>query len=229
MKQLIAEGVQKKGEYVKSKNDKKAGWGGLGYTDPGLNGLLGYYYDKVKSDTAVELNSCRFNHIGMDNLYRAPPNYNPGLLRRSEIGKCRSGQDDCEDCTTTDANSIYVARYDNEQCTKPWKCTTKGAKKGNVGSFINTASGKLDHCLDLLREWHDVRSDLEALLRNETGDKELDKARKGKHKPSVYQGHCQKESGYLPIAMLSKHQSKIPSLYASMEGTENSAAKKEKK
>ena len=29
-------------------------------------GLMAYYYDMVRPHTSVELNQCRFNHMGMD-------------------------------------------------------------------------------------------------------------------------------------------------------------------
>ena len=214
IKDLIDGGVNKKNKFVKGRNEQKHGWGGVGYTEPSLGGLLGYYYDKFKAGTAVELNSCRFNHVGMDNLYRAPPNFNSGFLRK-HVGKCRSGQKECEDCTTTDVDSIYVARYHDEQCTKPWSCIAEGKKgKGTTGTFINIESGKLDHCLDLLHQWHTVRSDLESLLKTETGDKDLDKGQKGRHKKEYFEGHCQKEGAgnYLPIGHLQKHNPKLPAL-----------------
>lgn len=40
-----------------------------------VQGLLAYVYDYLLYDSWVELNQCRFNHIGMDVLYRAPPSF----------------------------------------------------------------------------------------------------------------------------------------------------------
>lgn len=31
---------------------------------------MAYFYDVVRPNTAVELNQCRFNHMGMDVRYR---------------------------------------------------------------------------------------------------------------------------------------------------------------
>ena len=70
--------VIKKGHYVPGFG-RDNGWGGKGYGGlvgaMAMQGLMAYYYDHVRPNTAVELNQCRFNHMGMDVLYRHPPNF----------------------------------------------------------------------------------------------------------------------------------------------------------
>ena len=45
-----------------------SGWGRLGYGGfigaRAMQGLMAYYYDHIRPNTAVELNQCRFNHMG---------------------------------------------------------------------------------------------------------------------------------------------------------------------
>lgn len=62
-------------------------------------GFVAYFYDKIRPNTAVELNQCRYNHMGMDVLYRKEPNFRPNL---PGVGGCRNGEEECEDCMVTD-------------------------------------------------------------------------------------------------------------------------------
>jgi len=94
-----------------------------------MQGLMAYFYDHVRPNTAVELNSCRYNHMGMDNLYRAHPNFMP-VKYKSDVGKCRSQRPDCEDCTLTNTSLIYNVHY--TQCRKPWNCISQGTAGGSI-------------------------------------------------------------------------------------------------
>jgi hypothetical protein len=233
---------------------KTSGWHGSGYIDGGMKGLIAYYFDKVRPNTTVELSSCRFNHIGMDNLYRAPPNFPPKRPLRPWIGKCRSRQPDCEDCTMTNTSLIYVAHYTSPckfpsllsfshhafggrliansfvfKGQRPWECISEGAVGGNEGTAIDTQTGKLEHCLDLVGEWHKVRSDMESFLKTHTkGDMKPNAS--GKHKKEIFQGHCKAEGKdkYIPIQpnkkMFSKLLSQMPSFYAAPTAKESATS-----
>ena len=67
------------------------GWGGLGYGGfvgaMAMQGLMAYYYDHIRPQTVVQLNQCRYNWMGMDVLYRAPPNFRK---RHPKKGQCRN-------------------------------------------------------------------------------------------------------------------------------------------
>jgi hypothetical protein len=80
-----------------------SGWGGLGYGGwigaMAMQGFVAYFYDHIRPNTAVELNQCRFNHMGMDVLYRKPPNFRRNI---PGVGGCRNGANECEDCMTTE-------------------------------------------------------------------------------------------------------------------------------
>jgi hypothetical protein len=70
--------VIRKGDYVEGFG-RDNGWGGQGYGGfvgaMAMQGLLAYVYDILLYDTWVELNQCRYNHMGMDVLYRAQPGF----------------------------------------------------------------------------------------------------------------------------------------------------------
>jgi hypothetical protein len=61
--------VIRKGDYVDGYG-RDNGWGGQGYGGfvgaKTMQGLLAYVYDVLLYDSWMELNQCRFNHIGMD-------------------------------------------------------------------------------------------------------------------------------------------------------------------
>lgn len=68
--------VIRKGDFVEGYG-RDNGWGGQGYGGfvgaKAMQGVLAYVYDVLLYDSWVELNQCRYNHMGMDVLYRAPP------------------------------------------------------------------------------------------------------------------------------------------------------------
>lgn len=70
--------VIRKGDYVQGYG-RDNGWGGQGYGAfvgaMAMQGLLAYVYDILLFDTWVELNQCRYNHMGMDVLFRAAPGF----------------------------------------------------------------------------------------------------------------------------------------------------------
>jgi hypothetical protein len=74
-----------------------------------MQGLMAYFYDVIRPKTAVELNQCRFNHMGMDTRYRAPPNFMRN--RKNIAGKCRNDGNYCEDCTITPVKEIFNVHY----------------------------------------------------------------------------------------------------------------------
>ena len=61
----------------------------------------------------------------------------------------------------------------------------------------------LDHCLDLVREWHSMRSDLEIMLfsSNKETLENLFKGTHGSYKCDVFQGHCENDGDdfYIPL------------------------------
>ena len=107
---LIHKGDHKEG------NDPHSGWGSKGYSlywrdGMTMAGFYAYLLDTFYADTRVELNGCLFHHNGMDNKFRDAPRFHPSLAAAHK-GECRSGEQTCDDCTTTNVNSIYTILYD---------------------------------------------------------------------------------------------------------------------
>ena len=206
-----------------------------------MSGLIAYYYDVVRPGVAVELQSCRFNHIGMDNKYRSLPLYKP--RQHSEwVGKCRSRRPDCEDCLRTRISDIYVAHY-TAQCKfvgyccclsvlslpynlvalllqtsgqLPRACVSEGeARGGEDEDLIDSGSGKIDHCLAFNKKWHALRFDLEVILERDV-DYEMETGYAGTYKKEHFKGHCDAEGNYLPIENLKKYVDKIRGVYEQM-------------
>jgi hypothetical protein len=73
-----------------------------------MQGVMAYYYDYVRPKNVVELNQCRYNWMGMDILYRAPPNF---ALGHNKVGKCRNNLDYCEDCMMVDLELVKNVHY----------------------------------------------------------------------------------------------------------------------
>jgi len=185
------------------------GWSGSGHSGyvgaRAMQGLVAYYYDFVRQNNAVELNQCRHNHMGMDILYRRGGlNFTPRYVKPEVIGGCRSGLDYCEDCMTTDFNKIYSVHY--TMCRKPWQCMAKGAKGGKLegqsgGTAIDLNIVNLDHCHDIVKEWHKLRSEVEEKLYKITGDDAIRDGQKGAYEKDLFMGHCSEDgnAGYLSI------------------------------
>ena len=215
--------IIREGNYIGGLS-KRNGWGGLGYGGfvgaMAMQGLLAYYYDVVRPGTWMELNQCRYNHMGMDTLYRHNPNF---LRRHSKVGKCRNNKEYCEDCQVTPIPDIYSIHYtqvsalvemciaDDQcysiahkplQCRKPWNCIGESIKNSTENANANVPDGSviLDHCLELQKVWHDHRADLEDQLRA-LGASTVDDSRAGSYKPHIFQGHCTANGGdnYLTI------------------------------
>ena len=64
--------IIREGNYVDGFS-RENGWGGKGYGgvvgSMAMQGLPAYYYDEVAPNTSVELNGCRYNHMGANIFY----------------------------------------------------------------------------------------------------------------------------------------------------------------
>jgi len=183
------------------------GWGNKGYGGyvgaMAMQGLIAYYYDHFRTNSAVELNQCLYNHVGVDVKSR---------------GKCRNGLDTCEDCRKTNLDKIYSTHYTT--CRKPWLCQATGAsggkKKGGVmASAINTDTVILEHCLQIVREWHLLRSDLESSIYELTNDDSIKLGVAGDYRKDIFQGHCDGDGSknYLQLSLQDENMYRIQELY----------------
>jgi hypothetical protein len=209
-------GVIKKGDYREGYG-RDNGWGGKGYGAfvgaMAMQGLMAYVYDALLPDAWVELNQCRFNHIGMDVLYRQMPSFRKN---HPKAGQCRNDLDYCEDCMVTPVEQIYNVHYN--QCRKPWNCIGIGSHSEGADKFsIPEDQVHFDHCMELLRVWHDVRIDLEMKLYELTADETVLQGQSGSYKRDVFQGHCKGNGGNQYITLQGQPETfkRIPYLYES--------------
>jgi len=201
------------GNFVPGFEFLKNGWGGKGYGGfvgaKAMQGVVAYFYDIIQPQTSVELNSCRYNYMAADVKYREGgkswQNKNRGF-----IGKCRSGQEFCEDCTQTDLSLVYNVHFTN--CRKPWTCPSKGFNSrsgiinydinprlvnetkinmGGLSTYIDLSNTPYENCMKVHQMWHKYRSDLEDKLYRITKDQSIISTRHGEFEKEFYLGHCE--------------------------------------
>lgn len=185
-------GIVREGNYVDGFS-RQNGWGGKGYGAfigaMAMQGLIAYYYDMYVPGTWIELNNCRYNAMG-------------GAVHKR--GQCQNGQSQCEDCRETPMEQIRSFHY--TVCRKPWLCI---ANRSNDPSntfhkkhSIPVDVVKYNHCMEALKVWHSVRTDLEQELYSLTGDNNVEKGRAGEYNRDYFMGHCTEDQskGYLRIA-----------------------------
>lgn len=180
--------------------------------DMAMQGLLAYVYDEILTDNWVELNQCRFNHMGVDVLFRNSPGFQP---KHPKVGKCRNDLDYCEDCQYTNMTDVYNIHY--TLCRKPWNCI--GEKSSEYPNYKSKAipegQVRYEHCMIMLNEWHTIRTDLENQLYTLTNDITIKNGQLGKYKTNVFQGHCNEnsQSGYIQMSAKQESIQRIPELY----------------
>lgn len=74
---------------------------------------------------------------------------------------------------------------------------------------------RIDHCIELVKQWHDLRLDLENSIYAITQDKTIYRGIAGSHKKEVFRGHCHGEGGanYTQIQGLPKTFERMFELY----------------
>lgn len=208
---------------------KHLGWGGTGIgTYVGamaMQGIVAYYYKTKAPEVWIELNQCRYNHMGMDARMRGEPNF-----VRKHMGKCRNNATYCEDCMVTPVDDIYNIHY--TQCRKPWLCVGEGNegiprrvrdRTRRDKLLLPVKSVHVDHCLELAKVWHDHRTDLEMKLQKLTGDESIASGQSGSYMPHVFGGHCTElgPGGYLKISANTHSLQRAQELYGEESAGKN--------
>jgi hypothetical protein len=164
--------IIKKGDFRKN-----GGWGGLVgpfYGSMTFQGLIPYYYDVLHENEAVELNRCIYNQMADNPKDKRTVNDIPQ-------GKCRTNQEECEDCRNRPMEEVVTCHF--TLCQKPWLCLPQ-----NNDIIQQRLCRKLHH------EWHRIRTDLEQSWgRSGVGP--------GKYHEDHFNGHCKSlgKAGYLSI------------------------------
>jgi hypothetical protein len=221
--------VIREGNFVEGFAFLQNGWGGKGYGGfvgaMAMQGLVAYYYDIIRPQTSVELNPCRYNHMGMEVRYLpGGKNYNERLAKRKNThGKCRNGKDTCEDCTATPLSKVYNVHLTG--CRKPWTCPSKayniafakgmGALHPDLNpqlthvtknikkraDYIDLNMVRFDHCMDVHTIWTSYRKDLEDKVFALSKDPKVLDARSGSFEPQWFLGYCTDIGKYTPITI----------------------------
>mmetsp|Transcript_20440 Transcript_20440/g.30398 ORF Transcript_20440/g.30398 Transcript_20440/m.30398 type:complete len:465 (-) Transcript_20440:184-1578(-) len=152
-----------------------AGWGGQygGYFGAQqIQGLCAYYYDHLHPGEAAELNRCYFNAMADKPIQQSS-------------GKCRTGEDVCEDCSTKDVSDLYSVHF--TLCQKPWLC--------------RSPSGL---CTEMHHEWFRMRKDMDDSHFQQhqlEGKEEVDQIASGNYRPEQFLGYCNGagNTGYIPV------------------------------
>jgi hypothetical protein len=201
----------------------ESGWGNKGYGGwmgaRAMQGLVAYYYDHIRTGSAVNINGCRHNHMGADIMYRRDPFFRGDI---PGVGGCRSMKETCEDCMLTDMENIYSAHY--TVCGKPWVCTTEGVsymaktRKSYRGKnyVINTDAVNVDHCMLLIEKWHAFRKEFEDQLYSITKDESIKGLSAGNYKSDLFHGHCGGEGAgnYTALSLTQETLSAVQKLYS---------------
>ena len=199
-----------------------SGWGNKGYGGwlgaRAMQGLVAYYYDHIRKDSAVNINGCRHNHMGADIMFRADPFFYDWL---PGVGGCRNGKEQCEDCMVTDVEKLYSVHY--TVCGKPWVCTTEGVSYGartrksyrGKDFVINTDAVHVDHCMILIEKWHAARKDFENQLFALTKDESINGFSTGSYKTDLFHGHCNGEgaANYTALSLNQETLTSVQKLY----------------
>jgi hypothetical protein len=91
----------------------------------------------------------------------------------------------------------------------------KAPGKGRA-TAINTDCVNLDHCLELVKKWHTLRSDFEDQLYALTKDTTIKQiGRSGKYKSDIFDGHCNADGndGYVVLAGKNETFARVHELY----------------
>lgn len=200
----------KEGDYIGGRGDGK-GWAGLGYGGfqgaMAYQGVVAYYYDQLRPGTAVELNVCRWNQVAADVIWRGPERMDGHHMQCREYPRTMlpDGQPDyasntlCEDCRNTPIELIKTAHY--TACKKPWECQIANPRvprdkrqQYRLQNLVNVT-----YCMNLHREWFQLRSEFEAALEVASNGQVKPVARTGGFEDRYFLGYCRRAGGYEPI------------------------------
>jgi len=200
----------KEGNYIGGRGDG-TGWAGLGYGGfqgaMAYQGVVAYYYDQLRPNTAVELNVCRWNQVAADVLWRGPQRKNEHHLQCREHPRTLlpNGQPDyasntqCEDCRNTPVASVKTAHY--TACKKPWECKVAHPRvpRDKRQSYRLENLVNVTYCMELVREWFVLRREFEEALEVASEGKTKPASRTGGYEDGYFLGYCHREGGYVAM------------------------------
>ena len=212
----------REGNYVGGRGNT-AGWGGLGYGGfqgaMAYQGVVAYFYDQLRPNTAVELNACIWNQVVADVIWRGP-------TKMEHYGQCReypirpgdtftdntpeNGR--CTDCRIIPVEQVKSAHY--TACKKPWECAIPHPRKSNNARQVHRLSRltNITTCGLLFRKWFHLRHDYEVLLQHVTHGQIVPSLSSSPHEgqqqsyePQYFGGYCTGRGQYIPLTPPPEH------------------------
>jgi hypothetical protein len=196
----------KEGNYTKGRGNDK-GWAGLGYGGfqgaMAYQGAVAYFYDQFVPNTAVELNTCVWNQVVADVIWRGPSQMQHYKQCREYPRPGDSFEDNtpengkCEDCRVTPIDKVNSAHY--TACKKPWECTVPTPRKPANTAQVERLKEltNITTCGLLFRKWFDFRQEFEDELKAAAGVEPS--PRTGKYRTEYFGGYCAGAGNYIPM------------------------------
>ena len=168
-------------------------------------GVVAYFYDQIRPNTAVELNVCRWNQVAADVTWRGPERMNEHKLQCREYPRTTlpdgkpdyAGNTKCEDCRNTPIEAVKTAHY--TACKKPWECKPANPRvpRDKKQSYRLENLVNVTYCMDLVREWFKIRREFEKAL--EIASDVKPSSRTGTYEDQYFLGYCHRSGGYIAI------------------------------
>jgi len=173
-------------------------------------GVVAYFYDRLKPNTAVELNVCRWNQVAADVIWRGPERADEHKLQCREYPQTTlaNGKPDyasntiCEDCRNTPIEKVRTAHY--TACKKPWECTMAHPRvpRDKKQSYRLENLVNVTYCMNLVREWFELRREFESALEVASNGQVKPSPRTGTYEDQYFLGYCRRSGGYNAIEPL---------------------------
>ncbi|KAL3757827.1 hypothetical protein ACHAWU_006135 [Discostella pseudostelligera] len=201
----------KEGNYIGGRGDG-TGWAGLGYGGfqgaMAYQGVVAYYYDQLRPNSAVELNVCRWNQVAADVLWRGPERKEEHHLQCREYPKLTlpdgtpdyASNTNCDDCRNTPIELVRTVHY--TACKKPWECTMAHPRipRDKRQSYRLENLVNVTYCGHLVREWFELRREFEmAMERASDGQVKRPSLSTGGYEEEYFLGYCQGKGGYIAM------------------------------
>jgi hypothetical protein len=195
----------KGGDYTKGRGNDK-GWAGLGYGGfqgaMAYQGAVAYFYDQFAPNTAVELNTCVWNQVVADTIWRGPSGMQHYKQCREYPRPGDSFEDNtpengkCEDCRVTPIDEVNSAHY--TACKKPWECSVPTPRVPKNKAHVERLQmlSNITTCGLLFRKWFDLRQEFEDELRKNGVEPS---PRTGTYRTEYFGGYCAGAGNYIPI------------------------------
>jgi len=187
-------------------------WAGLGYGGfqgaMAYQGVVAYYYDQLRPNSAVELNVCRWNQVAADVLWRGPERKEEHHLQCREYPKLTlpdgtpdyASNTNCDDCRNTPIELVRTVHY--TACKKPWECTMAHPRipRDKRQSYRLENLVNVTYCGHLVREWFELRREFEmAMERASDGQVKRPSLSTGGYEEEYFLGYCHQKGGYVAM------------------------------